>query len=348
MRANLMTVLWINIATATPLIVSGCGDDSKKSGDSSDAAAATGGNLPPPVGTDLGMDAVSRADANLPRDMNRDPDFPLEPDFPLPDLPLADMPLPLGDLGVHLDFGDVEGPACDPRLRAAACDPGFYCVHEAGRPEFIGHCAAGEGCTPTDPASCADPARPYCHLQGGATFCTEVGVNREDDDCVDREQVPQACAEGLVCTFSTCRQVCNLDTPMCAENWRCESYEGATAERFGICQPPACDWFTSRGCEAGQKCAYAIRGDGQVVGSCLPLEGVGNGPDSPCGGAAGGGDNCAVGLVCTGPPNSQRLCKVLCDTGGYQAPCPEGKRCIEALATATGPVRGLGICITNQ
>jgi hypothetical protein len=333
------------LAGLTGLAVAGCEDDSaKKSGGTADAAA-TGGNLPPPVNLDLGMDALNVADARPLRDI--EPDFPPEPDFPLPDLPIPDVPPPLTDLGVHMDFGQVMGPNCDPRLRAAACDPGFYCVHEPDRPEFVGHCAPGEGCTPGDPSTCPDPARPYCHLMGGATFCTEVGVNRDNDDCVDREQIPQACAEGLVCSFSTCRQICNPDMPTCAENWRCESYEGATAERFGICQPPACDWFTARGCEAGEKCAYSIRGDGQVVGSCLPLEGPGNGPEAPCG-LAMGGDNCAVGLVCTGPPNSQRFCKVLCDTGGYQAPCPDGQRCVEALATANGPVRGLGICITNQ
>ena len=358
--------LALALLSVCPLTVGGCEDDAaaKKSGTTADAAPATGGDLPPPVNDDLGMDAApANMDANLPVDMNLDPDFPPEPDFPIPDAPPPDAPVPLTDLGVHMDFGDLMGPECDPRLRAAACpEPGFYCVHLAGRPEFVGRCAPGDGCTPGDPATCPDPARPYCHLQGGATFCTEAGVLHENDDCVDREDVPQPCGPGLVCTFSTCRSVCDpaaappadppVDpppvVPACAEGWRCESYESATAEVFGICQPPACDWFTARGCEAGEKCAYSIRGDGQVVGSCTPLEGGGNGPDAPCGGAAGGGDNCAVGLICTGPPNSERFCKILCDTGGYQAPCPEGKRCVEALATANGAVQGLGICITNQ
>lgn len=328
----------------------GAGDGGAGDGGAGGTAPPPGGTQPPAGGADaMNMDAMNMDAAPLPVDMYIEPDLPPEPDFPLPDVPPPDVPPPLTDLGVQIDFGEVMGPACDPRLRAAACEPGFYCVHEEGRPEFIGRCAPGDGCTPGDPATCPDPARPYCHLVGGATFCTEVGINRENDDCVDRAQQPQACAAGLACTFSTCRTVCNPAEPVtCAENWRCESYEGATGEPFGICQPPACDWFTARGCQAGEKCAYSIRGDGQVVGSCRPLEGPGNGPESPCGGGAEGGDNCAVGLVCTGPPGSQRLCKILCDTGGYQAPCPDGLRCVEALATGNGPVRGLGICITNQ
>lgn len=329
--------------------VAACDDSSKTNGSSGGDAASTGEmGLPPPVDNDLGgnLDVGPQDAAPPPRDI--EPDFPPEPDFPIPDVLPPDGPPPPGDAGLRLDFGEVMGEDCDPRLRAAACGPGFYCVHEQGRPEFVGHCAEGDGCTPGDPAGCPDPARPYCHVQGAATFCTAAGVGRDGDDCVDRDDVPQPCAEGFVCTFSVCRTACNPDMPMCADNFRCESYEGATGERFGICQPPACDWFTARGCEAGQKCAYAIRGDGQVVGSCTPLEGPGNQADAPCSVNPGGGDNCGVGLICTGPPNGERHCKILCDTGGYQAPCPDGLRCVEALATANGNVHGLGICITNQ
>ncbi|MEZ4468835.1 MAG: hypothetical protein R3F43_31515 [bacterium] len=60
------------------------------------------------------------------------------------------------------------------------------------------------------------------------------------------------------------------------------------------------------------------------------------------------GDNCAQGYLCVGPPDQQRFCKLLCDTGGYEAPCPERYTCREALATQRGPVRGYGICFINQ
>ena len=291
-----------------------------------------------------------RADANVPppQDAVFQPDFFPEPDFAHPDMETPDGPPPPGDLGVHLDFGAPGGPACDPRLRSAACDPGFYCKRDDGGQAFQGHCFEGEHCVPGDPASCPDPLRPYCHIQGGATLCTAAGNLREGDDCTDREEIPQPCREGLACNFSICQRICNPDASMCEASERCDSIEGAIGVKVGFCEPPACDLFTARGCMAGQKCSYAIRNDDVVVGSCTALDGVGNGPDAPCGVAPGGGDNCAVGLVCIGPPDQQRYCKILCDTGGYLAPCPDGNRCVEALATHGGNIHGLGICITNQ
>jgi len=260
--------------------------------------------------------------------------------------PLVDAGPPLPDA----DVGPLDGPSCDPRLNAAACAPGSFCVRVPGAREYVGACQAGDQCVPGDPATCPDPARPHCALRGAATFCTAPGALEEGDPCINAQGIPQPCAEGLLCNNSVCQRRCDPGAAMsaCDENWRCEDISAAVGVNVGFCQPPRCDWFTSRGCEAGQKCSYTVRNDGQIVGSCTPLAGAGNSESAPCDVNPGGGDNCAPGLVCTGPPDRQRFCRRLCDTGGYQAPCPERFRCTEALATQNGRIRSLGICITNQ
>jgi len=199
---------------------------------------------------------------------------------------------------------------------------------------------------------CDDPDRPYCHLRGGGTFCRAPGQLRQGDDCVDEDtDIPQPCVEGQVCNNSVCQPACRPGAAdnMCPDEGRCADLSEATGVAgAGLCAPRGCNWFTGAGCDEGEKCTYAIRNDGAIVGSCFPSNGPGNAPGAPCGGADGGGDNCAEGLLCIGPPNGNRICRILCDTAGYEAPCPEFQVCREALVTQRGPVRGYGICITNQ
>jgi hypothetical protein len=330
----------------------GCNDDAAGG---EEGAGGTGGT--PPVGgapsaleTGVGG-AVEPGDATPGGD-----EPPPEEDAEVEDLdmgnPMPEDAGPVADVQIlpDVDVGPLDGPSCDPRLNAAACAPGSFCVHVPGAREYVGACQAGDQCVPGDPATCPDPARPHCALRGGGTFCTAVGALEEGESCVDELDIPQPCEEGLLCNNSVCQTRCDPEAAesTCEENWRCEDITSAIGVKAGFCQPPACDWFTARGCMAGQKCSYTIRNDAQIVGSCTPLDGPGNSEGAPCDIFGGGGDNCAVGLVCTGPPDRQRFCRYLCDTGGYQAPCPERFRCTEALATQNGRIRGLGICVTNQ
>ena len=48
--------------------------------------------------------------------------------------------------------------------------------------------------------------RPYCHLKGGSTVCTEAGELLRDD-CVNALDIPQPCADGL-CNNSICQVPC--------------------------------------------------------------------------------------------------------------------------------------------
>ena len=332
------------------LTAAACNDDAaggKKTAPRADAIAPIGG-VPAPLDTGATGGAPppvdARVDAEAPRDAAPPPDQGPRP--PEDVGPVVDA----GPVLPDADVGPLDGPSCDPRLNAAACAPGSFCVRVPGAREYVGACQVGDQCVPGDPATCPDPARPHCALRGAATFCTAPGLLEEGEPCVDALGIPQPCAEGLLCNHSVCQRRCDPAAAMsaCEENWRCEDISAAVGVNLGFCQPPRCDWFTSRGCDAGQKCSYTIRNDGQVVGSCTALAGAGNSESAPCDVNPSGGDNCAPGLVCTGPPDRQRFCRYLCDTGGYQAPCPERFRCTEALATQNGRIRGLGICITNQ
>ena len=247
------------------------------------------------------------------------------------------------------DAAAPRGAECDPRLRAAGCAPGAYCRQIPNRPEYEGHCEPGDGCGLAVGADCPDPARPYCHLRGGGTFCVAPGALREGDSCVDEGGEPQPCGEGLVCNYSVCVQACDVravDSP-CPAGWRCADISEAVAAPAGLCSPPACDFYTGEGCEAGEKCYYSIRNDGQIVGSCRAMRGD-DAMGEACDVFQEGGDSCDHGLVCIGPRGAQWFCRVLCDTGAYQAPCPGNMTCREALQTAYGTVRGIGICYTNR
>jgi hypothetical protein len=217
----------------------------------------------------------------------------------------------------------------------------------------VGRCQQGDGCNIATGEGCDDPNRPYCHLKGGATVCTAEGQLRAGEDCVsERTGIPQACVAGQVCNNSVCQTPCTpgADDNDCPDQGRCADISDVVAvDGSGLCAPRGCSWFDGVGCMPEQKCTYAIRNDGAVVGSCFDVaEGEGNRESAPCGGGRNGGDNCAEGLLCIGPPNGQRICRVLCDTAGYEAPCPEFQVCREGLVTQRGPVRGYGICVTNQ
>lgn len=256
---------------------------------------------------------------------------------------------PIEDMGPLPDVGPLDGEPCDPRLRSTACPPGNYCQQIPGQPIQFGACQEGDGCTIGTNAGC--PAdRPYCHLKGAATVCTTAGELGEGADCVEDPFSPQPCADGLVCNFSVCQRPCTPggEADQCPDIGRCADISERTGvEGSGLCAPRGCNWFDGTGCMPGQKCNYSIRGDGAIVGSCFPEHGQ-NQLDSPCVIERLGGDNCAQGLICVGPANQERFCRVMCDTGHYEQPCPERYTCREALSTQLGRVRGYGFCFINQ
>ena len=325
-----------------------------------------------PVEMDAGADEPDGTfmDALIDPDQSTDEDLGgLEPDLSVqvPDVGALDE-------GVAPDLGPLDGSPCDPRLRASACDPGFFCVHVPFQRSNVGRCQAGDGCRLGVAEDC--PAeRPYCHLRGGSTICTEVGDLRAGQDCVDEWGVPRPCAEGLACNNSVCQPFCDPadEESGCPDEGRCIDLEPAVGVSSGLCGPRNCNWFTGDGCDEGEKCRYAFRGDGTLVGSCTALsgrcgdsanaracvhdnecpdgvectgQGGGNPEGSPC--SVGNRDNCAQGLVCIAPPGREPSCKALCDTGGYEAPCSGMRACEERLATQVGQVRGYGLCVTNQ
>lgn len=263
------------------------------------------------------------------------------------DMQVVDM-APIEDMGPPRDVGPLDGEPCDPRLRSTACPPGQFCQQIPGQPIQFGACQQGDGCLIGGDDCPAD--RPYCHLKGAATVCTAVGDLPEGADCVEDPLQPQPCAEGLVCNFSVCQRPCTPGGPeeQCPNLGRCADISVRTGvPGSGLCAPRGCNWFNGEGCQPDQKCNYAIRGDGAIVGSCFPAHGQ-NQLGSPCVIEALGGDNCQQGLLCVGPPDAERFCRVMCDTGQYEAPCPERYTCREALSTQLGRVRGYGFCFINQ
>ncbi|MCA9538759.1 MAG: hypothetical protein KC620_07720 [Myxococcales bacterium] len=300
------------------------------------------------VVVDQAVDQRLQPDVNVPEDA-----APADLWVPPVDMaPPPDMRPPPPDMGPPPDLGPLDGPPCDPRLRAVACeDPGQFCVHIPGAREDMGRCQQGDGCkVGVDPNGCP-PDRPYCHLKGAATICTTAGELRAGDDCVDEWGLPQPCQDGLVCNFSVCQAACDpaAPDPGCPDDGRCANITATIGAEGGLCGPRNCNWFTGAGCAAGQKCSFTIRNDGVLVGSCTMLDGPGNRDGALCQNLATGGDNCAQGLYCTGPLGRERICRTLCDTGGYEAPCPDRQACEERLSLMVDSrVRGFGLCVTNQ
>ncbi|MCB9525087.1 MAG: hypothetical protein H6702_17155 [Myxococcales bacterium] len=341
-----MSKVWVPILLAAALAV-GCDDEEPPVAPAVDGSAGAGGGA---GGAGGGAGGAGGAGGGAPQDMAppRDMAPPQDMAVPMDEGPVPDM-APMPDMDPP-DVGPLDGERCDPRLRARACDPGFFCVRVPGAIESVGRCQAGDGCRPGHPEDCPDPARPYCHLKGGSTVCTAPGNLRAGDPCVDDFGIPQPCAAGLVCNNSVCQQPCDPAAvdPGCPDGGRCADIgEAVAVAGVGLCAPRGCSWFSGEGCPPDRsRCSYAIRNDGTVVGSCFAEQGN-NLEGTECGFGGQGGDNCDQGLLCIGPPNEIRFCRILCDVGMYEAPCPNGMTCVEALQTQNGPVRGYGICRIN-
>ncbi len=160
--------------------------------------------------------------------------------------------------------------------------------------------------------------------------------------------IPQPCRDGLVCNNDVCQTPCAVGGPadQCPDDGRCADASAALGVEAGLCAPLGCNFFTGDGCaEAGTKCTFGLRNTTVVVGACTPdLGRVAEG--EVCTEEAVGHD-CDVGLHCIGPLGGEGRCRRLCDIGGYEAPCPEGYRCTQAIATPRGPVNTYGLCIRN-
>ena len=329
------------LACALVMFALGCDGD-----ESGSTVADAGGTL-----TDMATGDGARGGQDMSPVRDAEPDAAPIRDARVP----PDVRVPV-DEGMRPDVGPLDGAPCDPRLNARACDPGFFCVHVPQQRPNVGRCQEGDGCRPGVDGDCP-PERPYCHLKGGATVCTEVGAIGRGLDCVSDQDIPQPCEAGLVCNNSVCQVPCTPgEENDCPDEGRCADISDRTGVDSGLCGPRNCNWFTGEGCEANQKCSYSIRSDGVLVGSCTLLSGAGNGNGAPCetgtdrdgDGTRDAGDNCAQGLYCVGPPGRERFCRLLCDTGQYEAPCPGTMACEERLATSSGAVRGYGLCVTNQ
>lgn len=342
--------MWSVVAAAAMAFAMGC-DDGEEGGAGGSGGAGAGGEGGTPPILDMMMGEGGEGGAGAQGGAGGAPEMDMRViDMAPPAMDMAppEMDMAVVDMGPRPDVGPLDGDPCDPRLRSTACAPGKFCQHIPGQPEQFGACQEGDGCLIGGDDCPAET--PYCHLRGAATVCTAAGELAEGEDCVDDPLQPRPCAEGLVCNFSVCQKPCTPggDLAQCPNDGRCADISERTGvPGSGLCAPRGCDWFTGTGCNAGQKCNYAIRGDGAIVGSCFPEHGQ-NQLGSQCGLDELGGDNCAQGLICIGPPDGERVCRVMCDIGHYEAPCPERYTCREALQTQNGQVRGYGFCFINQ
>jgi hypothetical protein len=244
-----------------------------------------------------------------------------------------------------------QGPTCDPRLYAQQCDVGFRCIPKVGGREFEGFCVEGDHCIPGVSENNGCPANlPYCHLDGKATRCTEVGTLREGEPCrLNQENLP--CALGLVCNAGYCAKSCYPSSPStgCDTDQRCVNIEEEVGVAGGYCFSSNCNFFNDDGCANGDKCNLAFGSRGELKGFCS-YEGEAQLNESCINYTAeeGGGDDCAPGLLCVTTGNGSQSCRQLCDKGFYETSCPANQTCREVLRRSGNViVYGVGICYAN-
>ena len=285
-----------------------------------------------------------------PQDMS-----PLDASPPPQDMAPLDMMMG----GAEPPLGGVpDGPDCDPRLRAQSCEEGFSCWQRPGAYAHQGSCVEGDRCDPLTHEGCP-PESPLCHLDGRATRCVSPSMSPrlEGAPCLTEDNRALPCDEGLVCNLSVCVRPCDPTLPADApeeSEGLCEAGRGCVdiSERVGVNAGycgflGSCDPFFGTGCEPAQSCRWAVRPDDLKVVTFCSDAGTAQAGE-PCLEGASGEQGCATGFSCIGPPNGG-TCRQLCDTGAYRAPCPSNQACQEVLSLGPNtPVRGLGICITNQ
>lgn len=303
----------------------------------------------------LSTDSLDEAPPRLPDVSMERPDQSAQQE----DMQVVDESPPPEDLSPPIDMepmlvadGEVPmGDPCDPRLRAPACEPGFSCLPVPGGRVNQGRCVEGDGCSLTGISGCPDQT-PYCHLRGRGTECTTPSMRGRGEVCLDEFNRALPCAEGLVCNFSVCVPPCDptQDPDMqCGAGRACVDLTDQLGSNGGFCGAiGACDLFTNQGCEASQQCNFAVRTDDQeLVYFCTTAGSKQEG--ELCQRGTQAQNDCASGLVCIGSPEGDSYCKRVCDTGGYQGPCPENQSCREILSQGGGVfLRSLGICVINR
>ena len=307
----------------------------------------------PPVSLD-GLVALEEDQAppvqEMMSDIGRPVDRPPPQDLGDVDPQVQDMQI----LDMEIDDGpDGEvpmGDRCDPRLRAPACDPGFVCLPVPGSRVYQGRCVPSDDCSIIGESGCPED-NPYCHLRGRATECTQASTRGLGDVCLDEYNRSLPCAEGLVCNFSVCVEPCDPQSTsdeQCGNNRQCVDLSNQLNQNGGFCGAiGSCDLFTNQGCEAGKQCNFAVRADDQKTVYFCSAEGQLSEGDQ-CSLSGTGADGCGPGLFCINSPEGSAYCKRVCDTGGYQGPCPDGYSCREVLSQGGGFfIRGLGLCVTN-
>lgn len=311
----------------------------------------------PPISLDglVSADSLDQAPPPIP-DMSPTPaDRSPSPE----DMRIRDQAPPPEDVSPPVDMEEERlpdgsppmGDPCDPRLRAPACEPGFSCLPIPGGRVNQGRCVESDLCSLTGESGCPEDA-PYCHLRGRGTECTQPSTRGQGEVCLDEFNRALPCAAGLVCNFSVCVPPCDptLDPEeQCGQGRACVDLTAELGQPGGFCGAiGACDLFTNEGCEPGQQCNFAVRADDQeLVYFCNEAGSQAEG--EPCQRSAQVQSDCGPGLICIGSPEGDSYCKRLCDTGAYQAPCPENQSCREILNQGGGfNVRSIGLCVVNR
>ena len=276
-------------------------------------------------------------DRALPRDSGPAPDQGPAPDrSPLDQSVAADRAVLDGDI--------PEGEPCDPRLRSTDCEQGFTCYPVPGGRVSDGRCVMGEGCIPGEPCPVEGE---QCYPWGRGTYCAPPGERGLGEACRDDFERSLPCAEGLFCNGSVCVPSCVPGAPEtgCPNDGRCVDWSEHLGVPFGLCSNRGCDPFANLGCAEGEKCQFAVRNDGVLIGFCQ--ENGGEALDAPCGDAIMSRDICDAGLYCIGTSAESAFCRELCDVAGVEHRCPQFQGCQEVIRGQAGRVRGIGICIVN-